>query len=472
MKTATAQAWAREEFGRTGLGDVRRTRRLVQIAAGAAQRPSGRVSAVYERSTEREGAYDFLESAQVSAEEVAKSVFSATAQRARGAGYVHVVIDGSSLSLKDETGRKGFGPVGTRSVPVDGVMVTSALAVASDGKPLGLIDQVFWTRSPTLNLSKSEVWKRNQERAFEEKEPAHFVRAAEHAIARLGAEGVHSWVVIDREADNRDILLALSRANCVFTVRANYDRYLAPAGHGSLRAELESQAVLGRYEVHVGRTGSRPARTATVEVRAKHVELLFRSRLNRPTETLRVWAVWVHETADAKGALDWVLYTNAPVTNELQARSIVEAYRARWRIEEFHRTWKQGECNVEDSQLRSLDAVVKWATILAAVATRIERLKYSSRTEPHQPALTVLTPLEIEVLLADQRDRLPKGQHRKKTPVDAVTIAQATSWIAELGGWIGPRNGPPGSITLSRGLERLGYLVQGVTLAGAMKPAN
>jgi len=470
MKTATAGSWAREEFGRTALGDIRRTRRLVRMAAGAALNPSGKVSAVFDRAKEREGAYDFLESSQASAKTVAEGVFSATAERAKKEPYVYVVIDGSSLSLPDETGRKGFGPVGTRHVPVSGVMVTSALAVAGDGTPLGLIDQIYWSRSKTLDLSKYQVWQRNQERPFEDKEPAHFVRAAQHAIERL-PKGVHPWILIDREADNRDILLALSSADCVFTVRASYDRFLATPKGSSLRLELGRQPLLGSYEVLVGRTGSRPARRAVVEVRAQRMELLFRARLNKSVETLAVTAVWVHEkTDDPKAPLDWILYTNAPVTNESQARCIVEAYRARWRIEEFHRTWKQGECNVEDAQLRSLDAVIKWATILAAVATRIERLKYSSRANPDEAALTVLTSLEIEVLQADQRDRLPKGARRKKPPtVESVSIAEATSWIAQLGGWIGKRNGPPGSITLARGLERLGFLVQGVALARAMK---
>ena len=124
----------------------------------------------------------------------------------------------------------------------------------------------------------------------------------------------------------------------------------------------------------------------------------------------------------------------------------------------------------KSAQLRSLDAVIKWATILAAIATRIERLKYSSRTNPDEAALTVLTSLEIEVLQADQRDRLPKGTRRKKPPpADTVSIAEATTWIAQLGGWIGKQNGPPGSMTLARGLERLAFLVQGVTIARAMK---
>ena len=41
MKTATAQSWAREEFGRVGLGDVRRTRRLVAMAAEGGAQPVG-----------------------------------------------------------------------------------------------------------------------------------------------------------------------------------------------------------------------------------------------------------------------------------------------------------------------------------------------------------------------------------------------------------------------------------------------
>ena len=254
-----------------------------------------------------------------------------------------------------------------------------------DGTPLGLINQVYWSRSKTLDLWKYQVWQRNQERPFEDKEPAHFVRCAQHAIERLRNKGVHPWIIIDREADNRDILLALSNADCVFTVRASYDRYLATPKGCSLRAELQQQPLLGSYDVLVGRTGNRPARRAVVEVRAQRLELLFRARLNKSAETLGVTAVWVHEkTDDPKAALDWILYTNAPVTNDEQARCIVEAYRARWRIEEFHRTWKQGECNVEDAQLRSLDVCHQEGDYPRGRRHAHRGSKYSSRTNPDE----------------------------------------------------------------------------------------
>ena len=75
----------------------------------------------------------------------------------------------------------------------------------------------------------------------------------------------------------------------------------------------------------------------------------------------------------------------------------------RWRIEEFHRTWKSGACNGEDTQLRSREAVIRWASMLAVVAVRIERLKRLSREEPTRSAADELSDIEIEVLLLLKR---------------------------------------------------------------------
>ncbi len=468
MVEQTAERWAREEFGSVALGDVRRQKRLVAMAAEAARKPSGRVSSVFERRQDREGAYDFLESELVSPEAIAEQVFASTAGRCRGEDFVYVTIDGSSLTLPDGCETKGFGPVGTRRIPARGLMVINALAVRGDGTPLGLIDQAFWVRGETAELTKVQVIERNKTLAFEQKEPANFVRSAERAIERLKQVGVRVWVVIDREGDNRDILSALKSLDCDFTIRANYDRYLA-ARAGRLRDGLAVQKPLGTYVAHVGRTGNRPARDATLELRATSVELLFRSRPNKPTETLGLTAVSVTERRSGRSkddrALSWMLYTNIAVQTQGDGLRIVEAYRTRWRVEEFHRTWKRGECNIEDSQLRSVNSVKKWATIMATVATRIERLKYSSRHRPDEPATLTLTTTEIEVLLHDQRQRAPRGTRFRRKPVESVTIAEATQWIALMGGWIGETNGPPGSITLARGLERLGLLAQGVALA-------
>ena len=57
MELTTAKAWAEKEFGKAALGDARRTKRLVEVAASVATQPSGTVTGTFRRTDEREGAY-------------------------------------------------------------------------------------------------------------------------------------------------------------------------------------------------------------------------------------------------------------------------------------------------------------------------------------------------------------------------------------------------------------------------------
>jgi hypothetical protein len=463
MKSQSAKKWAQEQFGATQLGDVRRTRRLVEMATSAALRPSGKVAVVFDRPRDREGAYDFLESPQVDVAAVAESLFAATAERARSQEerLVYVALDPSSLTLPDEEQVRGFGPIGSPNRPARGLMVMNALAVDLDGVPLGLIDQRFWAQKPPSRGTVAERTKRNLLRPFEDKRGAFFVRSAEATIERLRPAKVVPWFVIDREADSRNILEALTEMPCVFTIRGTKNRVLTSREEEShVREALRAERVLATDTVKVGRNDERAARTATVEIRAKEVELRFHGKPMAPTGRMKITAVLVREVGlatNAKGALDWLLYTNAPVATAERALRVVHSYRARWRVEEFHRTWKQGACNVESALLRSFEAVAKWATILAAVAARIERLKYLSRNTPDAPASVEFEPIQLEALKAAYLG-LHRGK-RMRLP-DMPSIHDVTR-IAELGGYMALKSsGPPGSITIARGLEKLSIYVQ------------
>jgi hypothetical protein len=450
--TSTVQAWAMEQFGAADLGDARRKRRLLEMAEAAARRPAGKVSAVFTRSKEREGAYDFLESPHAPREAFAESMFMCTAVRARGEGAVYVPIDLTSLSLTDLDGER-FGPIGSPNRPVRGLMVANAFAVTMDGVPLGLIDQQYWMRDETEVLPKNARTERNHRRPFEDKQGSRFTSAAEDAVRRLDTIGVLPWVIIDREGDNRDIIFRLMEMKCAFTVRASWNRKVGePNNTWTLRDELETEPCLCTTQVTLPRNGKRAARTVTLEVRAARAKIRF-DRQDRATKDL--FAVLVREKnrrGSKKDPLDWLLYTNVPILDAEAALKIVAAYRARWRIEEFHRTWKSGACNVEATQLRSFEAVAKWATILSAVSTRIERIKYLARNEPDRPATTELEPIEIEALLVERQARVGRHVRLPKKP----TVGEATAWIAEMGGWMGVKtSGPPGSVTIARGLQVL-----------------
>ena len=147
------------------------------------------------------------------------------------------------------------------------------------------------------------------------------------------------------------------------------------------------------------------------------------------------------------------MLTNLAIHDFEAAGGVLDIYTLRWRVEEFHRTLNTGGCDAESMQLRSRIAVVKWATILSAVATRIERLKHLSRTSPATPASVELSELEISALILLKRDAKKRTE---EVPDGIPTICQATIWIAELGGYTGKSSGgPPGAVTIGRGLEKV-----------------
>src|SRR5262249_2656929 len=98
--------------------------------------------------------------------------------------------------------------------------------------------------------------------------------------------------------------------------------------------------------------------------------------------------------------------------------------------------------------LRSSVAVQRWATILAAVAVRIERLKRIARVDPKAPASVELSPFEVRAL--------KMIKFGVAVPEPEPTIAEAVLWLAEVGGYANKYSGkPPGATVLGRGLKYL-----------------
>src|SRR5262249_604755 len=133
--------------------------------------------------------------------------------------------------------------------------------------------------------------------------------------------------------------------------------------------------------------------------------------------------------------LRWILLTNRRVEILEDALQIVGAYSLRWRVEDFHKAWKSGACNIEASQLRSREHFVKWATISAAVAARIERIKHLSRTVPERPATDEFSRDEIDATILLRREETPVRYNLGDVP----TLGEVTRWIADLGGYMGSK---------------------------------
>jgi len=430
---------------------VRREHRLLKIAAGAAARPSGRVTEVFRDLADRQGAYDLLENEQVRSDAVAASMFRATAKRAQAEPFAYVAVDGSSLKLSDLKRSKDFGGIGSTQSGARGLKVISAYALDSRGVPLGLLDQQWWAR--TMCKKRND----HQKRPLEQKETKHWISCIANATERLNAAGnVRPWFVIDREGDCLDMLAEIQESGALFTIRSRHNRRLRCEGdeRAYLVDQVGAQKPIGFRVVDVPDGYLRTARRARLAIRVVRTTVRVRDRRTDRIRYLDVGCVDAREeSAVPKGEkpLHWRLLTNAKVTSLWEAERVVSSYVQRWRIEDFHRAWKSGACNVERCQLRKKEHAVKWATIMAAVAARIERLKHLARTEPDKPADTELSAPQLQALI------LMKRKYKKRTETisdDIPSIGAAVLWLAELGGYTGKSSGgPPGSTTIRRGLD-------------------
>jgi hypothetical protein len=76
------------------------------------------------------------------------------------------------------------------------------------------------------------------------------------------------------------------------------------------------------------------------------------------------------------------------------------------------------------------------------------RLTHLAREQPDLPANQELSRFELRALIAL---RMPKDIALDHVP----SLSQAVRWMADLGGYTGPWNGPPGPTVVGRGLRNV-----------------
>lgn len=453
--TEGPERWAVEEFGGAQLGNKLRTGRLVAMARETLRRPAGLVTEVFCEPGDREGAYKFLENERVSAREITASARRAAAKRASGLPFAFAPVDGSSASLKEYEGEaeRGVGAIGAFKKCGEGALVMNAMVIEPDGTPLGVFDQRWWVRKKPQKTD-------SRRRKLEDKETKYWLEAIEAGAAEWTKTNptTRLWFQLDRGGDFHQLLSWAAASTHWLTVRAAYDRRTINADSdiaaeaNYLWATLEACPVGGKMSVDLPETKNRAARTATLQLRWTQVWLRLTDRRTKKQSQVALFALLARETetpADGSEPVEWMLLTNHEIRSLDDARLVLFGYTQRWRIEQFHRTWKS-ICKIEKTQLREIANFERWAAILASVAMRMLRLTYLARTRPGTNADTEFSRAELTALI------LEKGQPTHK-PGDSISIGLAVSWIAEWGGYVGETasGGPPGTTVLARGLRDL-----------------
>jgi hypothetical protein len=121
---------------------------------------------------------------------------------------------------------------------------------------------------------------------------------------------------------------------------------------------------------------------------------------------------------------------------------IVDAYRARWIVEEFFKALKSGY-RFEHRQLESYRAIETALGVFLPIAVRLLALKGAARAEPGSPCRT-LTDRQLATL------RRVTSRTMSATP----TNEEAAMALGELGGHL-RSNKPPGCAILGRAMATL-----------------
>ncbi len=471
MQETSFERWARQEFGTLCVGDERRATRTIALAAAVAERPDVRITQVSATSAEQEAGYRWVRNSAITDTALMTSIAAATVKRCSAFPYVFVAVDQSTLSIVDKTKQKGFGHVGRSGIfrRPRGLQVMSGLAISPTGATLGLVSQSWWARPD----KRSPAYPKD-DRPLAQRESSLWsdcIFQGQEAFDKA-ATPTQPWYQLDRGGDTYQMFAYADDHQQLMTIRSSYNRRLASEEPSYLhnvfigkeqhkrRSFMTLQLSKSRAK-QMQRAGRRALRFA---VNYKPVTLLIKHPLTGDEREVSLCVVRVreHRPPTQQKRIEWWLLTTAPVASAADAEHVVRAYTYRWRVEEFHRAWKSGACNVEASQLRSRDNFQRWATLLAAVATRIERLKFLARNKPQTPAIQELSRDEIDAAIF-------RTKTKKHAPGDDLNIAQAVHLIAIVGGYTGnTKQGPPGTVTIGRGLEVVQVLAIGMEIGRKM----
>ncbi len=460
METANNASWGWQVFGDAELGDTRLKRRLIQLAGVFTKHAGESVSGSFEGNKAGEvAAYRFLDNDRVDAADIAEAGFSNTARcAAKSKGIIVAAEDTTTLSFAHDV--EGFGDLGGPAGSTKtGLFVHSTLLLCFDsGSPIGLIQQQRWSRDSSTRGKRHE----RHSRPYEEKESKKWERGSRSMAERLPVSVLSRVVsVCDREADIWEYLSYKTSTGQRFVVRATRTRQLV-ADKKKLADAIVSMPELGRVEIEVQQRGGkhgRSGRKANLVVKAGTVEVLAPTRKANepPIEISVVQATEVDAPVNAS-PMSWTLLTTEPVAELADAAQVLDLYRLRWRIEDFHKAWKTGGTNIEGSRLQEAANIERLSVILSFIAVRILQLRDIKEHYPKACVTEVFTNLEWKVLWA--------YTEKKRPPKKPPSLEWGYTKIAQLGAWSDTkRTGRAGWVALWRGWMKLERLVEGYNLA-------
>ncbi len=447
------EQWAESEFAPTQLGDRRRTKRLVKIAANLVQSPSGTLPQAFPEWKDLKAAYRFFAQPEIGYQQIQQPHWQRTRAACGQPGQYLLIEDTTELDYTAHPLTEDLGSIGDGRGR--GFLLHSTLALRveswdSQERPeviaLGLLAQQCWSRWGQPKRKGRETRRQLMGRS---RESQRWAAALEEGAPPAGSIWIY---VADRESDFYEPIERCQRQGADFVIRAFHDRVLSDGGH--LKEIIARTPLRGCLNVPMRSRAGQAARMAQVEVRTATVSLNGPKRLDGKRADFTVNVVEIREINVPSGSqpLYWLLLSSLPCENWTQVRRVVGIYTTRWCVEEYHKALKSG-AGAEDSQMERAYRIESLVAVLAIVAVRLLNAKWLARTRPNEPVNATVFGPELLKLLTAQFGQPPEGWTHQRALVS----------VARLGGFLARRSdGMPGWQTIWRGWNRLIWMCHGL----------
>jgi transposase-like protein/DDE family transposase len=498
-------AWAQQTFGTAQLADVRRSKRVVQVAGLMASDPGASLpKQMAGHWGALKAAYRLLHEPDVSHEALSQPHWQQTRACANQQEQpVLLVHDETELDYGYDPAASGLGPIGNASH--QGFFVHSVLALVPDTQAervLGLAYQEPWVRK-SAPRSKAGKKQSSKQRARRERESVHW----QQAVKQIGSPAPGSrWIHVgDRYADMYDFWLAAQQSGCEVLVRVDQNRRLQEQAQEEGGQQLDH--LIDRVKSWSPQASRKQAVASEHERRARQVRLCIswgqvhiqptdlHGRVNKQAPVLTMWAVHVWEPEpplrregqrarvpnekhgharrqqqrrqqaqvpaeeERMEPLEWYLLTSVPVETEAEAWQKVDWYSCRWGVEDFHKGLKTG-CRIQERHLRDEASLERLLAILSPISVRLLQLRELVEVIPEQAVLAWVPPEEAQLIA-----------WQTQVPVEQLSMGRFLRAIAHLGGFLGrTSDGQPGWQTLWQGWIRLQWQAEAIRLANQHAP--
>jgi hypothetical protein len=443
----------RKEFQSAEFGDQRLTDRLMQVGDRLGRAPAESIPNACEDWASTKATYRFCDNERVDPNEILDAHKRTQRSRAQDNSELLVVSDTTELVFPRHPSKEGLGDIGNSKTDLEGVKVHSTIGLdPQTHRMTGVIDQQSLIEDQQAG-TKHDANGKNEpiELASEQ---AKWIRGDRQA-SRWLAEEIRPIFIHDRGADAfafyREVTDDLDAG---FVVRANQNRCIqTPSGtDGRLIDWSEALPEQGRTSIEIDRGNGREAREPDLTIKAGTCELLPPENDPTHTDPVEVNVVRIDELGEYDDPIQWVLLTTESVAAFSDTLRVVEFYRARWTIEDWHKVLKTG-CRIEERRLETWERMEVLLSVDSVIAWKVLELRELARGDAHYSP---------EVLLSETERSILETKFPELTDNEAQAYAIS---VAKIGGYL-DRNSdpPPGWETMWKGLKKLQIWAEGYEL--------